>query len=65
MKKKKLKKVDVPIQAHLTGGLPAAELQKLVELEYEMALQVRDKGKNKSVAKWAQISWAVFLLKSI
>ncbi|GJP56806.1 hypothetical protein CLOM_g15853 [Closterium sp. NIES-68] len=41
VKKKKTKKTDVPIEAHLVGGLPAATLQQLVEEEFAMALQDR------------------------
>ncbi|CAI5483683.1 unnamed protein product [Closterium sp. Yama58-4] len=41
VKKKKTKKTDVPIEAHLVGGLPPAKLQQLVEEEFAMALQDR------------------------
>ncbi|CAI5488823.1 unnamed protein product [Closterium sp. Naga37s-1] len=41
VKKKKTKKTDVPIEAHLVGGLPPAALQQLVEEEFAMALQDR------------------------
>ncbi|CAI6000830.1 unnamed protein product [Closterium sp. NIES-64] len=41
VKKKKTKKTDVPIEAHLVGGLPPAALQQLVEEEFVMALQDR------------------------
>lgn len=41
MKKKKTKRADVPVHEVVLGGLPQAELQKVVEKEYEMALQDR------------------------
>ncbi|KAG2549782.1 hypothetical protein PVAP13_9KG259900 [Panicum virgatum] len=39
--KKKVKKTDVPVHELVYGALPAAELEKAVEKEYEMALQDR------------------------
>ncbi|XP_008775317.2 heat shock 70 kDa protein 14-like [Phoenix dactylifera] len=39
--KKKVKKTDVPVAELIYGGLAAAELQKAVEKELEMALQDR------------------------
>ncbi|KAJ7299180.1 hypothetical protein O6H91_Y285900 [Diphasiastrum complanatum] len=41
VKKKKTKKVAVPVNEIVVGGLPHAELQKAVEKEYEFALQDR------------------------
>lgn len=41
MKKKKIKKADVPVSEVIPGGLDRAELTKAVEKEYEMALQDR------------------------
>ncbi|KAJ6793162.1 heat shock 70 kDa protein 15-like [Iris pallida] len=39
--KKKVKKTNVPVVEVVYGGLPAADLQKAVEEEFEMALQDR------------------------
>ncbi|MQM15388.1 hypothetical protein Taro_048331 [Colocasia esculenta] len=39
--KKKVKKTTVPVTEFVYGGLPAADLQKAVEKEFEMALQDR------------------------
>jgi heat shock protein 4 len=41
VKKKKTKRTDVPVHEVIYGGLPAAELTKAVEKEFEMALQDR------------------------
>lgn len=41
VKKKKTKRTDVPVHEVVHGGLPAPELTKAVEKEYEMALQDR------------------------
>ncbi|CAM6092206.1 unnamed protein product [Calypogeia fissa] len=40
-KKKKTKRTEVPVHEIVLGGLPAPELQKAQEKEYEMALQDR------------------------
>ncbi|KAJ6932652.1 hypothetical protein NC651_008170 [Populus alba x Populus x berolinensis] len=39
--KKKVKKTNIPVSEVVYGGIPAAEVQKLLEKEYEMALQDR------------------------
>ena len=39
MKKKKSKKVDVPVSAKVWGALSPPDLQKAIEEEYEMQLQ--------------------------
>ncbi|KAJ6715228.1 HEAT SHOCK 70 KDA PROTEIN 14 [Salix viminalis] len=39
--KKKVKKTNIPVSEVVYGGIPAAEVEKLVEKEYEMALQDR------------------------
>ncbi|KAJ6308892.1 hypothetical protein OIU76_018478 [Salix suchowensis] len=39
--KKKVKKTNIPVSEVVYGGIPAAEVEKLLEKEYEMALQDR------------------------
>lgn len=41
VKKKKVKRSEVPVQSAVVGGLPSKELQAAIEKEYEMALQDR------------------------
>ncbi|KAJ7567078.1 hypothetical protein O6H91_02G131600 [Diphasiastrum complanatum] len=41
VKKKRTKRIDVPVNEVIVGGLPQADLQKSVEKEYEYALQDR------------------------
>eukprot|EP00897_Mesotaenium_endlicherianum_P002927 jgi/Mesen1/2662/ME000167S01811 len=41
VKKKKVKRTEVPFEANLIGGLPAGELREATEKELEMALQDR------------------------
>ena len=39
--KKKVKRISVPVAEFVYGGMSAADLQKAVETEFEMALQDR------------------------
>ncbi|KAJ6427414.1 hypothetical protein OIU84_022918 [Salix udensis] len=39
--KKKVKKTNIPVSEVVYGGIPTAEVEKLLEKEYEMALQDR------------------------
>lgn len=39
--KKKVKKTNIPVSGFVYGGMEAADLQKAVEKEFEMALQDR------------------------
>eukprot|EP00252_Welwitschia_mirabilis_P014823 TRINITY_DN32865_c0_g1_i1.p1 TRINITY_DN32865_c0_g1~~TRINITY_DN32865_c0_g1_i1.p1 ORF type:complete len:858 (-),score=185.61 TRINITY_DN32865_c0_g1_i1:424-2997(-) len=41
IKKKKVKKTDIPVSTIISGGLPKSDLQKLTEKEFDMALQDR------------------------
>jgi len=41
VKKKKVKKIDVPLNEAVLGALPRADLQKAIDDEFEMALQDR------------------------
>lgn len=39
--KKKVKKINIPVSGLVYGGMEAADLQKAIEKEFEMALQDR------------------------